>query len=275
MMEEFFEFAYLDEDKISKFLAQKNRGIVRERNIRETASTTFDAKAGAKVPLVGEIGGGAGKSSERQEGMDIESTAAGDFVRFRDFIHDQPGLSQIAGNGIPLDEIPRRGLLEVDGIIRVSPIRQILSILSQISSLPPSLFGDNPEFKAVTEQLKFVDQVFQREKIPITLNTDESHPIVSAILNDKALLIPIEEIGEEYSFLGKVIKIIKPEDKPYNLLRELFNPALSPILPSTNQEQMIESFTTLSKSLNLGPIGVEAFKLKGPLVVLSPIAIYR
>lgn len=273
-MEEFFDFAYLDELKIGNFLAQKDRGTVKGRVARNAASTTLGAKGGAKLLGFGGIEGEVGKSSEREDEIEIESSAVGNFRRFRDLIADQPGFLQSARDGISFGEIPRRGFIEVDGTVRVSSIRQILSTITQITSLPPALFGNDPDFLTKKEQAQVVSQLFQADKIPITMDDDETHPVILAVLLDQALLIPNGEIEEEYSLLGKVIQVVKPQDRPYNLMKELLNPALAR-LPGINQQQIAQMFKDLYETLNQDEMSEDPFKLEGPMVVLSPIAMYR
>lgn len=270
---DFFEFAYIDGDKISKFLAQQDRGSVNRKVVKETTTSGHGAKAGANFAGIVKVGGGLEKSSEFQNEMGVESIAEGDFSRFRDLIKDQ--TIPMTSDAFSLSTLRKRAFCEIDSVIHVSPLRQLLSILSQAFSLPPGLIGGDDQFKTVAEQFRMIGQLFQTDKIPITINDNSGKPVALSVLSEQNLLLPIEEVEDEYSLLGKVVQIIQPDDQHYDLMKNLLNPAVLRLLPPMQQQQMVQVFQELSEKLNQGTLGPETFKLSGPLVILSPIAIYR
>jgi hypothetical protein len=271
-MVDFFEFAYLDEMKISKFLTQKNRGMEKRRVIRETASTTHDAQGGITIPLVGEVGGGLEKSSKSQNEIEIESNAEGEFTRFHEFLCSQPDFVQGTQTSISFEHLPRRGFCEIEGIIQVSLVHQNIARLFQIGSLHSEFIGGTAE---VSETIRRMGHIFQTDKIPVTINDDEGKPVVLTVLDKGSLSIPLEEIEEEYLLLGKIIRIIKPNDPPYDILKDMYNPCFSQVLSPQMLRQMLMTMPVLSGMSNKEPPTQLTLKLEGPLVILSPIAIYR
>jgi hypothetical protein len=271
-MEDFFEFAYLDEIKISKFLAHMDRGMVKKRVIRETDSSTHEAKGVGGVAGIIQASGGLGRSSESLNEITIENCPEGEFIRFHEFLCSQPDFFQEKQASIPFEHLPRRGFCEIEGVIQVSPVHQNIGRLFQIGSLHSEFIGGTAE---VSETIQRMGHIFQTDKIPVTINDDEGKPVVLTVLDKGSLSIPLEEIGEEYLLFGKIIKIIKPNDPPYDLLKEIYNPRLSHILPPLMLHQMLMTMPVLSGMSNQEPPTQLTLKLEGPLVILSPIAIYR
>lgn len=271
-MEDFFEFAYLDKNKVQKYLAQLDHGIVNRRVIRETASRTNEAKGGAGITGLFQTSGGIGRSSESQNEITIENSPEGEFARFYEYLCSQSDFIQETHDSISFEHLPRRGFCEIEGVIRVPSIRQNIARAFQIGSLQSDFSGGNVE---VDETIQKMELLFQTDKVPVTINNDEGKPVILTVLYNRSFFIPLEEIEEEYSLLGKIIKIIKPNDPPYDLLKEIYNPKISHNLSPLVQRKTLMTMPELSrKSSEDLPIQLD-LKLEGPLVVLSPIAIYR
>lgn len=267
-----YEFAYLDEIKIQKILAQIDHGVRKKRVIRNTDSSSYEGKGGGGIPKLIEACGSLGKSSESLNEDTIENSPEGEFARFHEYLCSQSDFVQGTQDSISIENLPRHGLCEIDGVIQVPAIYQKIAQLFQIGSMHLIFNGHNVE---VNETIQKMGHLFQTDKIPVTINNDEGKPVVLVVLYKRSLSIPQEEIEEEYSLLGKIIKVIKQGDPPYDLLKEIYNPKLSHNLPPTMLHQTLTTILELSDKNNGDPPTQVDFKLEGPLVVLSPIAIYR
>ena len=117
--------------------------------------------------------------------------------------------------------------------------------------------------------------LFQTEKIPITINDKEGKPIVYSALYGRSLSIPLEEIEEAYTLLGKIVSIIGPHDPPYSILKEIYNPTLLRRMPPLMQRELLRKMAEAAGPQTGDTDGPIDFVLSGPLVILSPIAIYR
>ena len=271
-MDNFFEFAYLDERKISQYLAQRDRGSIKRRVIRETTTSTRDAKGGVAIPWLGEAGGGFGKSTGYENEIDIESTPEGEFARLHSLISDQANFPTWTEETFSLDRLAPRSLYAIEGLIQVLPTRQGIAQAFDLGSLYSKFVGADPQTDEIISKMGYL---FQTEKIPITINDKEGKPIVYSALYGRSLSIPLEEIEEAYTLLGKIVSIIGPHDPPYSILKEIYNPTLLRRMPPLMQRELLRKMAEAAGPQTGDTDGPIDFVLSGPLVILSPIAIYR
>jgi len=271
-VDDFFEFAYLDDKKISQYLAQKDRGAIRRHVIRETTASTRDAKGGVAIPGLGRAGGGIGKSTGYENEIDIVSTPEGEFARLLALISDQGYFPTWTEDTFSLDGLARGKLYAIEGLIQIVPTRQGIARTFDLGSLYSEFVGADPQTDEIISKMGFL---FQTEKIPITINDEGGKPIVYAVLYSRSLSIPLEEIEEEYTLLGKIVSIIGPHDPPYNILKEIYNPTLQRRMPPLMQRELLKKMAETAGDPTGDADGPIDFLLSGPLVILSPIAIYR
>ena len=127
---ELYEFAYLDESKVRMLVAGIDKGRVITSKTTKAAKSNKGGKGGINTPVL-KLEGGAASADELMEEVSTEATAEGAFYRLRDFLSSggETKLYSKSIDSVSIEDIKRGEIIELDGMIEVSPANELVSNL--------------------------------------------------------------------------------------------------------------------------------------------------
>lgn len=269
-----YEFAYLDDSKVRQMVAGIDKGRVIQSKTTKAAKSNKGGKGAVKTPIIN-LEAGAASADEMTEEISTEFTAEGAFYRLRDFLsqrNEDEFISDIIDN-VSIDDVERGDILELAGRLEVSPANELVSNLLRFIDSGISLgFLDAGSAKDI-RNIRAIKEVLAANHISIVMNASENDMKALAVLDssESRLRVPIEELNDEFYLLGKVIRIVKKGDC-LDLTQFCMNPVYrnNRIIIKTVGESLIKLKEVFNERADLSEL-----ELSGPILVLSPIAIYR
>ncbi|MCL4274028.1 MAG: hypothetical protein KJZ77_09170 [Anaerolineales bacterium] len=263
-------FLFLDTDTLDDYLAALE-GYVIDSAIDQTETEKKDVtgKAGYKI-LEGELT--TEKSKEMKQRLAV--TNAAKFQRLYEILEKQEdGFRYLDLFDQEIWEQIRRGdLLEIEARIHLPKAFTLMQTMDDFAPWMDimSLVGEEPladaKTKAAFEGLKSVSKISEGKPIPIVFESSSTPTFCfTANLQRRFLKCQLSDIEGDATVFGKVQRVIKKGEKieVFSLL-----PAFSSKLPSLNTRQ--------KKKMQQGLAQKElAEVIKGPALVISPVALYR
>ncbi len=262
-------FLFLDTDTLDDYLATLE-GYVVDGSIDQTETEKKDltGKAGYKI-IEGEVA--TEKSKEMKQTLAV--TNAAKFQRLYELLEKQDGFKFLDLLDQDTWEQIRRGdILEIEAKIHLpksftmmqvaNDISPLLDIMSQVGEEP---FGD-AKSKVAFEGIKSISKLSGEKPIPIIFEMSSTLGFsFTANLQRRFIKCQISDIEGEATVFGKVQRVIRKGEKA-----EVFSllPAFSAKLPSMSNKQKRQAQQGLVQK-DLADI------VKGPALVISPVAIYR
>ena len=197
--------------------------------------------------------------------------------KFRSYLIEK----QMLKNRFDIEQINLGDFVEIEGELQKNPLIDFLEAFIDIYKIAdifvePSQLGDRKinrakkendqkiikQIRSFSDELKHsgtIDFILSNEKGEIVLSTQEQY-----LSNDNIS----EILGGTFKVLGKVIAICENDTESINLLRKT---TLS-IMPEDYLEEMFATF----KSDDMKELNLPEFKtkIKGPAMIVIPIAIY-
>jgi hypothetical protein len=263
-------FLFLDTDTLDDYLAALE-GYVVDSAIDQTETEKKDVtgKAGYKI-IEGELT--TEKSKEMKQTLAV--TSAAKFQKLYDLLEKQEeGFRYLDLFDQEIwGQIRRGDLLEIEAKIHLPKAFALMQTMDDFSPWLDimSLVGDKPladaKTKAAFEGLKSVSKLSEGKPIPIVFESSSTPTFgFTANLQRRFLKCQLSDIEGDATIFGKVQRVIKRGEKV-----EVFSllPAFSAKLPSLNAMQ--------KKQMQQGMAQKELTEIvKGPALIISPVAVYR
>jgi hypothetical protein len=220
---ELYEFAYLDDSRIKAFMAGADGGLITSSKKILTAKTNKEGNAGVGFGGMVNLGGRAAKADEFTEEVAIEATPESTFYRLKKVLTSNDELISDRIDNIIIGDLETRAIIEIDGMLEVSPAYKVISSLSQYIDAGMKLGLINLNKSKDKQSLWGLQTAFDINHLSIIMNADENQNKLFAVLNRSLLGIPPAELNEDYTILGKIIRIIKASSS-IDLLPYCMNP---------------------------------------------------
>lgn len=235
---------------ISKFLKIDFRGDIDNQKTNQFSNSTSKEKIHTNVSLLSKFRSYILENKILKSNFDIGKLKIGDFI-------------EIEG------ELQKNPLIEfLDAFINIYKIVDIFSEESCLGNKNKAKTQDKENQKTIKQIKSFSEELKHSGTIDFILSSGQGEIVLSTqeqyLSNDNIS----EILGGTFKILGKVIAICEDDSKYINLLRKT---TLS-LLP----EEMLEEIFSGFKSSELGQFNLPEFrtKIKGPAMIVIPIAIY-
>lgn len=265
-------FLYLDTYTLNDYLATLE-GYVVNGSIDQTETETKGRKGEAGYSS---IGVGISKENSTEHNQKLAVTDGAKFQKLYKLLEE--GENENSFKNLDLFDIEtwnqiRRGdLLEIESQIHLPESFTLLKTVGDINPLINimSVVGEDPlgdqKSKAAFDGLSSLSKISEEKPIPIIFNAISTPGFgFTANLNRKFLRCEPAEIIGDATVFGKVLRIIRKGEtqEVYSLF-----PALTSNFPSLKASQKREMKQKMAKQ---GLTNV----IKGPAIVMSPLAVYR
>lgn len=230
-----------------------------------------------KIDFKGDLDNLSAKINKKSISKEKVHTNVSLLSKFRSYLIEK----QMLKNRFDIEQINLGDFVEIEGELQKNPLIDFLEAFIDIYKIAdifvePSQLGDRKinrekkendqkiikQIRSFSDELKHsgtIDFILSNEKGEIVLSTQEQY-----LSNDNIS----EILGGTFKVLGKVIAICENDTESINLLRKT---TLS-IMPEDYLEEMFATF----KSDDMKELNLPEFKtkIKGPAMIVIPIAIY-
>lgn len=166
------------------------------------------------------------------------------------------------------DQLRTGEFIEVDGEFKQSPAELVMSSMIDFTDKFKGVLASKEEM----EQIEFATTFFKLKKITMIINpyTDEDFKFCTS-LDAENFLEDRYDLEGEFTIVGKIKKIYKPHQK-IDLIK------LLPGKMKFKKEQLMSIISGIDDddvSFDTDEITEDSFELKGPVIEITPIAIYQ
>jgi hypothetical protein len=267
------DFLYLDEHLVGTFLAQAERGVVKERIERERTSGRGGFGAGiVHTPVTA----GFEKSKERSLEIEavVQQTPESEYNRLYELLeaNDLVVIDQ-ADEEAMVGEVRRKQIIEVDARVHVSGLFQLLGVMSTLEELLPVMraFGTGSDFDESTlTQIRAVLSLSEgRGTQPVIASIPGALGLtVGMELNRR--FVKTEEWDVDASVLFRVQRVLRRGES--QLVGDPIGGVLK-LLPAPKRAELVARMDNPERAAELGVTSPS--QIEYPAIVGTPIAIYR
>jgi hypothetical protein len=262
------DFLFLDTDVLNDYLSMLE-GYVTEEPIEQTEKEQKDA--GGKFDLKA-IGGEGKVSGSKETKKKLAITDAARFQNLYELLEEQSAIQVLDAFDVDIWTQLRKGeMLEVDANIRLPQGLLMLKDVENMSSLIDIMkiagqdpFTDN-QARVAYEGMKAVGQSLGERPIPLIFEAASTKGLsFVAHLNKKHMRRDFTEFQGEATIFGKIQRIVPKGQKieAFSLVPAITGSA------TLNRQQRRK----MEKSAAANNITEE---IKGPVIILTPVAVYR
>jgi hypothetical protein len=277
------DYKYIDVARIVDYLSSVDPGVAGELTQRMKSNSGLDISGGFNIQAF-KFGGGARTGDETEVQQTVRIYAQHMFARLHGEL-DTAGAIQTADLNKPLEaeELTKSSVLEITRDFRPSPLNQMLDSFVEVLSMMKSLGFDEEELADGNnmQEIEAVIKLLRGEngsnEIPMFAKADESDGVsVVFVAKENFVLGTGAEFRGEMTLFGKVQELL-PSGSSIDLLD------LLKVLPPGVREA--EGFGNIFKEAIHGfmgewpkefggPIKRDGVVVKGPAVVITPVAAY-
>lgn len=279
-------FFYLDDETVINSLSALESGKVDEIVSKTTTAREggFSGDVSLPLPSVGlSVGGGKKSSSEIEEEMVRTRTRFSVFDAWYDYLRREKGLGSFDGWGPgALQGVESGDTVELRADLSLGSLQTVLRLYLWFADQAAK--QDNP-FSQKGDQLKATKQAVRMMKIMMgsESESDDEIPLVASpvggpgpevilTVSSKWLIGKLGQLGGEFGIVAQVTHIV-PEGEEYPLLRLTKDVTPTPLEVSTLKD-VVGKYVEPAKSVGV-EVDPEESVVKGPALILDPIAIYR
>lgn len=276
------DYTYIDVAKVVDYLSRHEPGVVEEFTERIRSNSGTEISGGINFHAL-KLGGKGGSGDETETEQTVKIYAQHMFSRLYDKLKEFGAIQSFGVNeAITAEELRKSSVVEVTREFHPSPLNQRLSSLLTIMDMMEGLglgdeLGDGTEMQQVTAVVGLLQGRGEVKELPMFARADgQDAGSVIFVARDNFLLIDEEEFSGEMTLLGKVREVIPPGSS-VDLLD------LVKILPPgvRQTEALGNEFKSLLRNMMDewprefgGPIAHSEVIVKGPAVILTPVAAY-
>lgn len=271
------DYLYLDTTKLSDYMSAVDPGVLKE--MRETTKTQ-QSDTEEVESFLNQIPTDNKKAmSESTHERVLSASEKSSFIR----LYEAVGSSLRAydeDTEINLAEIEKRELIEVTRDFQPSPLSQMIDSILEFAAMAQNM-GAMDDSDETREAIHGITMLFRghdatQKEVPVVSAVDEFETSVFFLAHREYILRGTEALDGESTLVGRVEKIV-----PLGQEVDLFD-ALK-ILPRAMRRgqagadlknSLKDAFRSWPQDLG-GPISDDAFTLPGPLVIVSPLAVFR
>lgn len=267
------DYLYLDTRRLQDYMASVDPGSVSELR------TVSRKEAGSEnaLPRMGHE-----QSGSKEENTLEQKLTVGDrnqFSRFYDVIKsDMPRFDEYTA--IDMDRADRNVLIEATRTFERSPLTEMVDSLLEVAELMQQMGADEQREQAnqMLSMMSFLmrDADGENKSYPMIAEEAEGSPSVLFVAQRGAILTRVDDFAGEMTLVGKVAKKI-PEGQSIDLfdMLNIFPRSIRRMKsgPQSFKDLILGMFSTWPDQMG-GPLPKEATELKGPAVIVSPLAAF-
>ncbi|MGA6173086.1 DUF6414 family protein [Streptomyces sp. NPDC012600] len=271
------DYLYLDTMKLSDYMSSVDPGVLKE--MRETTKTQQSDEEEAET-FLGQVPTDSKKlKSESTRERVLSASEKSSFNRLYDAIGNNLKAYD-EDTEINLAEIEKRGLIEVTRDFEPSPLSQMIDSILEFAAMAQNM-GAMDDSDETRDAIHGITMLFRgneatEKEVPVVSSGGEFETSVFFMAHREYILRGTESLDGESTVVGRVEKIV-----PIGQEVDLFDTLK--ILPRAMRRgqagvdlknSLKDAFRSWPQDLG-GPISDDAFTLPGPLVVVSPLAVFR
>jgi hypothetical protein len=278
------DFFYLNDEVAINSLSALESGKVDEIVSRTTTAREGGFSGEVKLPIA-DVGIGASKksSSEIEEEMVRTRTRFSIFDAWYQLLHDKKSVGSFDGWGEDaLDGVEPGDTIEFRAQLSQGPLQTVLRMylwFADQATKDGNLFSQKgDERKSTLAAVRNIKQILgdtadETEEIPLMAIPDgEPGPIVLLSVSQKWLIGRLGQLGGKFGVVGQVVQIIDDDDE-YPVIRLTKDVPPTPLEINTLKDA-VSHFVEPAKALGV-EVETEESVIRGPVLVIKPIAIYR
>lgn len=278
------DFFYLNDEVSINSLSALESGKVDEIVSRTTTAREGGFSGEVKIPIV-DVGMGGSKksSSEIEEEMVRTRTRFSIFDAWYRLMLEKKAIGTFDGWGAgALDGVEPGDTVEIRAQLSQGPLQTVLRLFlwfADQAAKDGNLFSQKGEERKTTiASSKNIRQMLgdasdDDDEVPLfAIPVGDKGPSVLLSVSRKWLIGRLGQLGGTFGIVGQVVQIVEDEDE-YPVLRLTKDVSPTPLEIDTLKEA-VQHFVKPAAGLG---VNVEASEsvVRGPLLVLKPIAIYR
>lgn len=276
------DYKYIDVARIMDYLSSVDPGVVGELTQRMKSNTGFDVKGGLNIQAL-KLGGGARKGDETEIQQTVRIYGQHMFNRLYNELENAQAIENIdADTPLKIQELYKSSILEITRDFRPSPLSQMLDSFVDVLDMMKSLgFDDQVADDNDMQQIEAIINLLRGEngnnEFPMFAKASDSEDAsVIFVARENFLLSMGREFRGEMTLFGKVQEKVLPGSS-LDLLD-----LLKVLPPGVREAQAFggefkEAIYSLMGSWPAefgGPIDRDKVIIKGPAVVVTPVATY-
>jgi hypothetical protein len=277
------DYKYIDVARITDYLSSVDPGVAGELTQRIKSNSGVDLSGGFDIQAF-RFGGGARKGNETEVQQTVRVYAQHMFNRLHGELEKSGAISTV-GSHTPLDidGLSKSSILEVTREFRPSPLNQMLDSFVEVLDMMKALGFEEEELAdgSDMQQVEAVINLLRGEngsnEVPMFAKAEKPDDAsIVFVARENFVLGTGAEFRGEMTLFGKVRELI-PSGSAIDLLD------LLKVLPPGVREaeafgsqfkQAIHSFMSEWPKDFGGPIKRDEVLVKGPAVVITPVAAY-
>ena len=278
------DFFYLNDEIAINSLSALESGKIDEIVSKTTTAREGGFSGEVRLPVadVG-IGGSKKSSSEIEEAMVRTRTRFSIFDAWYQLLHDRKGVGTFDGWGADaLDGVEPGDTIEFRAHLSPGPLQTVLRLylwFADQALKDGNLFTQkSDERKTTSAAARNIRQLLGNtsdddEEYPLLATPDgDDGPVVLLSLSQRWLIGRMGQLGGKFGVVGQVVQIIESGDE-YPVIR--LTRDVSPTPVEINALKVaVGHFVEPAKALGV-EVEAEESVVRGPVLVIKPIAIYR
>lgn len=276
------DYKYIDVARTVDYLSSVDPGVVGELTQRMKSNSGVDISGGFNIQAF-KLGGGARKGDETEIQQTVRIHAQHMFNRLYGELEKVEAIQTVDSN-TPLrtEGLTKSSVLEITRVFRPSPLNQMLDSFVEVLSMMKSLgFDEELEAENNIQQIEAVIGLLLGEngnnEVPMFAEADESDDAsVVFMARENFLLGTTAEFRGEMTVFGKVQEQVPPGSSIDLLdLLKVLPPGVREAegFGSTFKEAIHSLMGEWPKEFG-GPIKRDEVIVKGPAIVVTPVAAY-
>lgn len=270
------DYTYIDTGRLQNYLSGLDQGVVEELTETTRAMRGEENNEGFRADVAESASGSRSQNETTRERI-MRVSAQHMFSRIYDEL-DNANLIKVVDEDDPLDldELRRRQVVELTREFYPSPMnRAIDGIISLMTTMEQMGFVEEVRDEEA-EMIRAMAMIFRgdegNEEVPMVSRGDRDHPSVVFLAKSRYVVVDQNDFKGPMTVFGKVQKLI-PEGASIDLFDFLKLPSAIRN-EATIKRDLLEMFQSWPKELG-GPVSKESMKVKGPALIVTPVAVYE
>lgn len=276
---EFRDYTYLDTSRLQNYMSSLDSGTVEELTEITRSQSEKEGRGGIRAHVIEASGRGSSQEESTQQ-RSMRVTAQHMFGRVYDTLEKEKAIKVFNEDRLlTFEEVRRREVVEVTRAFDPSPMNDLIDNLFRLMDTMRS-FGfveevNDPEMQEAVQGLAMIFRGEEgREEVPMVARAgqDEGDSSVVFVAKSQFLLVDQNDFQGDMTVFGRISKLI-PDGKFLDLFDFLKVPR-SLARDENIKKEILTMFETWPKELG-GPISKDSLRVAGPVVVVTPVAVYE
>lgn len=277
------DYMYLDTNRLQDYMSSLDSGTVEKLTEIQRSQSGGEAKGGLKVPGFGEAGGGGTHERETTQQRSMRVNAQNMFSRVYDVL-DKEGNIKVFDEDSTMQpgEVRRREVVEITRTFSPSPMNDLIdNLLKLMNTMRGMGFVEevnDPETQQVVQALAMIFRGEEgREEVPMVARVkqdggSEQDSAVVFLAKSQFILVDQGDFEGEMTVFGKVNKLV-PAGQSVDLFDFIKLPRAF-AREGNIKKDLLEMFESWPVEFG-GPISQESLEVVGPVIIVTPVAVYE